>query len=238
MRSCCSPDRATRFSNGSPVTGEDVILVGPGAEYEALTPADYKPAVFYIRLDLETSVPLRRLANQHKGRIHRVADPQLARRFRVLAASFLHSWDKRTTTISLSQSALQGLMFDLLTSPAAANGSSHPSIQLYRAARDVMLDALAETLTITEIASRVGTSRRTLEKTFDDCVSVSPARFPQTPTAQQRPPPAPKRPALGDPGRRQQRPPPPGPVLRRLLQPLRRTALQDRPAIQSTHHNV
>ncbi|MCY3634561.1 MAG: helix-turn-helix domain-containing protein [bacterium] len=163
--------------NGSLFSGDDVILVGPGSEYESFTPAGHKPAVFYMRLESETNVPLLRLANQQAGRIRKVADPELAGRFRVLAANFLHSWDKRTTSISIPQSALQGLMFELLTSPSAANGSSHPSIQIYRAARDVMLDALAETLTIPELASRVGTSRRTLEKTFDDCVSVSPARF-------------------------------------------------------------
>ena len=163
--------------NGSLFTSKDVILVGPGSEYEGFTPAGHKPAVFYMNLESETSVPLRRLASQQAGRIRKVTDPELAGRFRGMAASFLHSWDERTANISIPQSALQGLMFDLLTSPGATNGSSHPSIQLYRTARDVMLDALEETLTIPEIASRVGTSRRTLEKTFDDCVSVSPARF-------------------------------------------------------------
>ena len=165
------------ISNGSLVTGDDVVLVGPGSEYESFTPAGFEPAVFYMRLESESSVSLRRLAYRQAGRISKVSNPELAGRFRVLAASFLHSWDKRIASISVPQSALQEVMFELLTSPSAANGSSHPSIQIYRAARDVMVDALAETLTIPELASRVGTSRRTLEKTFDVCVSVSPARF-------------------------------------------------------------
>ena len=165
------------ITNGSSLTIEDVILAGPGSEYESFTEADHKPAVFYLNLESETTTPLRRLANKKAGKVLKVSDPELARRFRGLATYILQSWDEETKSISIPPSALHGLMFDLLTSPGAANGSAHPSIQLYRAARNVMLDDLGETLAVAQVASRVGVSRRTLEKAFDECISVSPARF-------------------------------------------------------------
>ena len=94
-----------------------------------------------------------------------------------MAAGVLRSWDASGQSISVPRSVVQALMLELLTAPSAAEGSSHGSILLYRAARDVMLDALAESLSMPEIAARVGTSRRTLEQAFDNCAAVSPARF-------------------------------------------------------------
>lgn len=94
-----------------------------------------------------------------------------------MAANALRSWDPASQSISVPQAVVHGLMLELLTAPSAAQGSSHGSIQLYRAARDVMLDALTEPLTMPEVAARVGASRRTLEQAFDKCASLSPARF-------------------------------------------------------------
>lgn len=163
--------------NGSPVTTDDVLLAGPDSEYETVTNADLKVAVLHLHLESEIAIPLRLLANQRQRKISRIADPELARQFRDLATNILRSWDQASQSISIPHSALQKMMFDLLTSPSATNGSLHPSIHIYRAARDAMLDAMGETLTISEIASRTGTSRRTLEYAFDKCTSVSPAQF-------------------------------------------------------------
>ena len=165
------------LSNGSPFTMDDVLLVGPGGAYEAVVDAGVEPAVFSVSLESTTALPLRRLSSQQAGRIRRIADPELSRKFRAVAANILRSWDPSSQSISVPRAVVHGLMLELLTAPSAAQGSSHSSIQLYRAARDVMIDGLAEPLTIPEVASRVGTSRRTLEQAFDKCASVSPARF-------------------------------------------------------------
>lgn len=165
------------LSNGSAFTMDDVLLVGPGGAYEAVVDGGVEPAVFSVPLGTGAALPLRRLSNQQAGRVRRVADPELSRRFRAVAANALRSWDAASQTVSVPRSVVHALMLELLTAPSAAGGSSHGSIQLYRAARDVMVDSLTESLPIPEVASRVGTSRRTLEQAFENCVSVSPARF-------------------------------------------------------------
>ena len=170
-------DPGLTMSNGSPFTMDDVLLVGPGGAYEAVVDAGVEPAVFSVLLESPAALPLRRLSNQHAGRVRRVSDPGLSRKFRAVAVNALRSWDADSRSVAVPRSAVHALIAELLTAPSAAQGSSHASIQLYRAARDVMLDALAEPLTVPEVACRVGTSRRTLEQAFDKCVSVSPARF-------------------------------------------------------------
>jgi len=170
-------DPGHSVSNGSPFTMDDVLLVGPGGAYEAVVDAGVEPAVFSVSLESAAALPLRRLSNQQAGRIRRVADPELSRKFRAVAANALRSWDAGSRSIAMPRSVVHGLMLELLTAPGAAEGSSHASIQLYRAARDVMLAGLTKPLTIPEVAARVGTSRRTLEQAFDKCASVSPARF-------------------------------------------------------------
>ena len=165
------------LNNGSVFSMDDVVLVGPGGAYEAVIDAGVEPAVFSVSLGAGIALPLRRLSNQQAGRVRRIADPELSRKFRAVAANALRSWDAASQSVSVPRSVVHALMLEVLTAPSAAEGSSHGSIQLYRAARDVMVDALAESLTMPEIASRVGTSRRTLEQAFDTCVSVSPARF-------------------------------------------------------------
>ena len=165
------------LSNGTTFTMDDVLLVGPGGAYEAVVGAGVEPAVLSITLGSAAALPLRRLSNQQAGRVRRVADPGLSRRFRAVAAGVLRSWDASEQSISVPRSVVQALMLELLTAPSAADGSSHGSILLYRAARDVMLDALPGPLSMPEIAARVGTSRRTLEQAFDNCAAVSPARF-------------------------------------------------------------
>ena len=165
------------LSNGSPFTMDDVLLMGPGGAYEAVIGGGVEPAVFSVSLASAAAVPLRRLSNQQAGRVRRVADPELSRRFRAVAANTLRSWDAASQSVSVPRSVVHALIAELLTAPSAAQGSSHGSIQLYRAARDVMIGALTESLTMREVATRVGTSRRTLEQAFDKCASVSPARF-------------------------------------------------------------
>ena len=165
------------LNNGSTFSMDDVVLVGPGGAYEAVIAAGVEPAVFSVSLGAGIAVPLRRLSNQQAGRVRRVADPELSRKFRAVAANALRSWDAASQSVSVPRSVVHALMLEVLTAPSAAEGSSHGSIQLYRAARDVMVGALTDSLPIPEIASRVGTSRRTLEQAFDACVSVSPARF-------------------------------------------------------------
>ena len=165
------------LNNGSTFSMDDVVLVGPGGAYEAVIDPGVEPAVFSVSLEAGIALPLRRLSNQQAGRVRRIADPELSRKFRAVAANALRSWDAASQSVSVPRSVVHALMLEVLTAPSAAEGSSHGSIQLYRAARDVMVGALAESLTMPEIASRVGTSRRTLEQAFDTCVSVSPARF-------------------------------------------------------------
>ena len=165
------------LSNGTTFTMDDVLLVGPGGAYEAVVGAGVEPAVLSVTLESAAALPLRRLSNQQIGRVRRVADPELSRRFRAVAAGVLRSWDASEQSISVPRSVVQALMLELLTAPSAAEGSSHGSIRLYRAARDVMLDALPGPLSMPEVAARVGTSRRTLEQAFDNCAAVSPARF-------------------------------------------------------------
>ena len=165
------------LNNGSAFSMDDVVLVGPGGAYEAVIDAGVEPAVFSVSLGAGIALPLRRLSNQQAGRVRRIADPELSRRFRAVAANALRSWDAASQSVSVPRSVVHALMLELLTAPSAADGSSAGSIQLYRAARDVMACSLAESLSMPEIASRVGTSRRTLEQAFDTCVSVSPARF-------------------------------------------------------------
>lgn len=165
------------LSNGSAFTMDDVLLVGPGGEYEAVINAGDEPAVFSVSLDSAAALPLRRLSHQQTGRVRRVSDPELSKRFRAVAANALRSWDAESQSVSLPRSVVHALMLELLTAPSAVGGSSHGSIQIYRAARDVMIDALTESLSMSEVAARVGTSRRTLEHAFDTCASVSPARF-------------------------------------------------------------
>ncbi|MDE0134456.1 MAG: AraC family transcriptional regulator [Acidimicrobiaceae bacterium] len=164
-------------TNGSAFTMDDVLLVGPGGAYEAVINAGDEPAVFSISLDAAVALPLRRLSSQQAGRVRRVADPELSKRFRAAAANALRSWDADSQSISVPRSVVHALMLELLTAPSAIDGSSHSSIQIYRAARDAMVNALTKSPSMSEIAARVGTSRRTLEHAFDTCVGVSPARF-------------------------------------------------------------
>ena len=51
-----------------------------------------EPAVFSVSLGAGAALPLRRLSNQQAGRVRRVADPELSRRFRAVAANALRSW--------------------------------------------------------------------------------------------------------------------------------------------------
>jgi len=165
------------ISNGLTFTPGDVALVGSGGAYEATCPADTQTFVFTLSLESSVPIQLRHLANRQAGRVRRVNNPELARKLRALAANIVRSWDEASQSVSMPQSVLQGLLLNLLVSPNPVDGSSHTSMQLYWAARDVMLNALGEPLKIPEIARRVGTSRRTLELAFDRCISVSPAKY-------------------------------------------------------------
>ena len=201
------------LSNGTAFTMDDVLLVGPGGAYEAVVGGGVEPAVLSITLESAAALPLRRLSNQQMGRVRRVADPELSRRFRAVAASVLRSWDASEQSISVPRSVVQALMLELLTAPSAADGSSHGSILLYRAARDIMLDALPEPLSMPEVAARVGTSRRTLEQALRQLRRGEPRAVPEAVAAQQRPPADRERSTLGEPRRDQQRSAPSRPIL-------------------------
>ncbi|MCY4664455.1 MAG: hypothetical protein OXC00_07315 [Acidimicrobiaceae bacterium] len=110
---------------------DDVLLVGPGGAYEAVVDAGAEPAVFSVSLESTTALPLRRLSNQQAGRVRRVADPELSRKFRAVAANALRSWEATSQSISVPRAVVRGLMLELLTAPSAAQGSSHGSIQLF-----------------------------------------------------------------------------------------------------------
>ncbi|MCQ3806938.1 MAG: helix-turn-helix domain-containing protein [Acidimicrobiia bacterium] len=165
------------MANGTEFGVGDVLLVGPGGSYEAIVGPGVVPAVFSVSLELTPALPLRRLATRHHGQVRRVADAALSRRFRRSAADVLSSWQAETQSADVPVERVQGLMLDLLASPSAADGSSSRSLDLFRRTKAAMVDSLSEQTTISELASRLHASRRSVEHAFQESVGVSPNRF-------------------------------------------------------------
>ena len=170
-----SPTATT--SNGTGFGVEDVLLVGPGGSYDAMVGSGVMPAVFSVSLDLTPALPLRRLAAHQRGQVRLIPDAALSRQFRHTAAGVLQSWDAATQTAEVPEEKVQGLMLDLLTTPAASGGSSCRSLELFRRTKAIMVDSLREQIPISEVASRACTSRRSVEQAFRESVGLSPNRF-------------------------------------------------------------
>lgn len=162
-------------SNGVVFGSEDVLLVGPGGSYDAVVGAGVMPVVFSISFDLTPILPLRRLAARQRGRVRLITDPALSERFRHAATRVLRSWDAEKQTVDVPAEVIQWLMLDLLTTPAA--GSSARSLELFRRAKTIITDSLSEQIPISEIASRAGVSRRSIEETFRAHMMLSPNQF-------------------------------------------------------------
>lgn len=165
------------MSNGTGFGVEDVLLVGPGGSYDAMVGPGVMPAVFSVSLELTPALPLRRLATRHQGQVRLVPDVVLSKQFRHAAAGVLRSWDAATQSVEVPVEKVQGLMLDLLAAPAASGGSSCRSLDLFRRTKAIMVDSLREQMPISEVASRAGTSRRSVEQAFRESVGVSPNRF-------------------------------------------------------------
>ncbi|WP_420639028.1 helix-turn-helix domain-containing protein [Candidatus Poriferisocius sp.] len=165
------------MSNGAPFGVEDVLLVGPGGSYDAVVGQEAVPAVFSLSLALSPALPLQRLAARLQGKVRLVSDSALSHRFRSTAAGVLRSWDASQQSAEVPVEVVQGLMLDLLTTPAAAGGSSCRNLELFRRTKSIMVDSLREQIAISEVASRAGVSRRSIEQAFQDSVGLSPSRF-------------------------------------------------------------
>jgi len=165
------------MANGTEFGVGDVLLVGPGGSYEAIVGPGAVPAVFSVSLELTPVLPLRRLAARHHGQVRRVADAALSKRFRRSAADVLRSWEAETQSADVPVERVQGLMLDLLAAPSAPDGSSSRSLNLFRRTKAAMVDSLSEQTTIAELASRLSTSRRSVEHAFRESVGLSPNRF-------------------------------------------------------------
>ncbi len=165
------------MTNGTEFGIGDVLLVGPGGSYEAMVGPGVVPAVFSVSLEMTPALPLRRLAVRHQGHVRLVSDVALSKRFRHTAAHVLRSWDAETQSAEVPVEKVQGLMLDLLASPSASGGSSCRSLDLFRRTKEIMVDSLREQIRISEVASRLNTSRRSVEHAFRESVGLSPNRF-------------------------------------------------------------
>ncbi len=165
------------MSNGTGFGIEDVLLVGPGGSYDAMVGPGVVPAVISVSLELTPALPLRRLAARQRGQVRLVSDAALSRQFRHAAAGVLNSWDAAKQSVEIPVEIVQGLMLDLLATPAAAGGSSCRSLKLFRHTKAIMADSLREQIPISEVASRAQTSRRSIENAFRESVGLSPSRF-------------------------------------------------------------
>ena len=103
------------LNNGSTFSMDDIVLVGSGGAYEAVIDAGVEPAVFSVPLGARTALPLRRLSDQQAGRVRRIADPELSRKFRAVAANALRSWDAASQSVSVPRSVVHALMLEVLT---------------------------------------------------------------------------------------------------------------------------
>ena len=115
---------AETMSNGTGFGIEEVLLVGPGGSYDAMVGPGVVPAVFSVSLELTPALPLRRLAARQRGQVRLVPDAALSKQFRHTAAGVLNSWDAAKQSVEIPVEIVQGLMLDLLATPAAAGGSS------------------------------------------------------------------------------------------------------------------
>ncbi|MEM8922402.1 MAG: helix-turn-helix domain-containing protein [Actinomycetota bacterium] len=163
-------------ANGTALTLDDVLLVGPGGAYDARVAAGAVPVV--IDVDLATAPPtLARLASRLGSRVRRISDPALADRCRRVGSEAIDSFDRLALTAELPEGSARRLLLDLLVAPGAASGSAHRLLDVFRSGHEAMERSRAEPITMAALASTVGVSRRTLEHAFDACVGVSPARY-------------------------------------------------------------
>ena len=165
------------MSNGTGFGPEDVLLVGPGGSYDAMVGPGVVPAVFSVGLESTPVLPLRRLAARHNGQVRLVSDATLSGQFRRTAAGVLRSWDAEQQSVDVPAEKVQGLMLDLLATPAAAGGSSVRTLELFRDCKEIMVASLREQISVSEVASRAHVSRRRVEQAFRDSVGLSPNRF-------------------------------------------------------------
>lgn len=164
-------------ANGARFGIGNVLLVGPGGSYDAIVGPGVVPAVFSVSLEQAAALPLRRLAARRAGQVRLVSDPVLSERFRHTAAGVLRSWDVATQSAEVPVEKVQGLVLDLLAAPTASEGSSCPSLAVFRRTKAIMVDTLREQIPISELASRLGISRRSVERAFRESVGLSPNQF-------------------------------------------------------------
>ncbi|MEM9615654.1 MAG: helix-turn-helix domain-containing protein [Actinomycetota bacterium] len=164
-------------ANGQDFRAGDVLLVGPGGSYDAITGAGAAPAVFSLSIDGRTTLPIAPLANRHAGSVRRVADPVISDRFRQLTRHVVTSWEAAPGSVDVPDAAVQVLMLDLLTAARVGSEARRSSLELFRRARADMVADLTLSRPVNEIAAGLGVSRRTLEHAFDECVDMGPGRF-------------------------------------------------------------
>lgn len=164
-------------ANGQDFRAGDVLLVGPGGSYDAITGAGAAPAVFSLAIDGQTTLPIAPLANRHAGRVHRVADDAISQRFRRLTRHVVTSWNPESDSVDVPEAAVQVVMLDLLVAARVGGDAARSSLDLFRRARADIVADLTVSRPIGEIATGLGVSRRTLEHAFDECVNMGPGRF-------------------------------------------------------------
>lgn len=160
-------------ANGLPYTVDDVLLVGPGGSYDAVVRSGSVPAVFSV----SAQVPgMDCFAERLQGSVRRLSSPHLALGLRRIARAV---WEQRTepSASSLPAEAISSLLWDAVCCAPSEGGSIHPLLQLFRRARSTMHQRLPQSMSMDQLARRIGTSRRTMEHAFDHCVGMGPGRF-------------------------------------------------------------
>lgn len=120
---------------------------------------------------------LARQADRVVGKVRKVSHRHLAERFRTFSRRALHTYDRSASEAVVHGVEAQMLMLSLLAEQAASSRSAHPSVTVFRRADQFMVDHIVADLSILDVATQVGVSRRAMELAFERCAGISPAKF-------------------------------------------------------------
>ncbi len=161
--------------NGVDFTSNDVLVVGAGGSYDAAVSRGAVPMV--IDVPSEANQLLARQADRVSGAVRRVRSAELAMALRSVGLRSLRTFNQESMRANIAETEAAMLMMSLATNQAASGGSAHRSVRLVRAAHMLMLRTISETVSIRDLASELGASRRAVENAFQSCTGTSPARF-------------------------------------------------------------
>lgn len=162
--------------NGMALEPDDLLLVGPGGSYDAVLGPGTIPVVLgWARQAL--ALPLREVVERARGQVLKLSAPGRSARLEGAVQKTVRSWEAEDGSVDLPTEALTEWLQDLFSSVGSRACLSHPSWELFRRARSVLVANLEGPMTVSGLAEAVGSSRRRLEYAFERCVGVGPGRF-------------------------------------------------------------